>query len=168
MRLFDLRMADGSRHFGSLPERYDVDDPQWDQLHALLVTFAEITGFATDQVTEAWLDFRYRGHGFGLNNQAGDWWCFVTDPACPDDILADVLLRLEALLLPSAALARARGPLAPGHFRTLVLEPDGRINHQDHADLAVAQRHAADARYEPDQPLAYVFDEHFEPQHAPR
>jgi hypothetical protein len=98
--LLDIRMADGSRHFGDLPETYDADQPQWHRLreHVGHLSGARLTGFVTDDVTEAWIDFAYRGHTFSLNNQAGEWWFFVEDPACPDDLLKHVLEHFELLL----------------------------------------------------------------------
>jgi hypothetical protein len=98
--LLDIRMADGSRHFGDLPETYDADQPQWHRLreHVGQLPGARLTGFVTDDVTEAWIDFAHRGHTFSLNNQAGEWWFFVEDPACPDDILGQVLEHFELLL----------------------------------------------------------------------
>ena len=92
-RIFDSRMADGSRHFGSLPESFDASGPEWHRLRAHVATLdgAEVRGFVTDDVTEAWIDFAYAGHAFSLNNQQGEWWFFVADPACPDALLARVL-----------------------------------------------------------------------------
>ena len=37
-----------------------------------------------------------------MNNQCGEWWFFVTDPACADEILDAVLLHFETLLGASA------------------------------------------------------------------
>lgn len=45
----------------------------------------------TDDVTETWIDFDYRGHRFSINDQLGSWWFFVEDPACPDPILDAVV-----------------------------------------------------------------------------
>lgn len=100
--LFDMRMHDGSRHFADVPERYDVDYPEWDRLRAYLASAdgVELTGFVTDNVTEAWIDFTHAGYAFSANNQHGDWWLFVSDPACPDAILE----RARALVV--AALER--------------------------------------------------------------
>jgi hypothetical protein len=102
--LVDMRMADDSRYFGGLPETYDAERPQWDALreHVLLLAGAEPTGFATDRVTEAWIDFAYCGHAFSINNQHGEWWFFVSDPACPDDVMGEVLDHFEGLLDPAA------------------------------------------------------------------
>lgn len=91
-RLLDQRMADGSRHFGGFAERGgDVAD--WRVLRAAIAALpgAVETGFVTDDVTEAWLDFTFGGHAFSLNNQMGDWWCFVQDLQAPDDVLRAVL-----------------------------------------------------------------------------
>ena len=98
-RLFDLRMADGSRHFGAFPERGGAV-PDWDVLRAAIATLvgALATGFVTDHVTEAWIDFTFAGHTFSLNNQNGDWWCFVQDPAAPDGVLRTVLVHFGAAL----------------------------------------------------------------------
>ncbi len=100
--IYDMRMHDGSRHFASLRETYDVQTPQWDALRAHIekIPGATITGFVTDNVTEAWIDWTYRGHDFSANNQHGDWWLFVGDPSCPDDILEHVLGDLSRLLEP--------------------------------------------------------------------
>jgi hypothetical protein len=98
--LVDLRMNDGSRHFGALPETYDSVHPQWHRLRAHLLATPGIieTGFATDDVTEAWVDFQFQGHHFTLNNQLGEWLFFVKDPACPDDVLLEVLRCCECVL----------------------------------------------------------------------
>jgi hypothetical protein len=93
-------MRDGQRHFAGLPETYDVEVPQWDRLrdHVVLLPGATLTGFVTDHVTEAWIDFAYRGYGFAANNQHGEWWLFVDDPSCPDEILGEVVDHLARLL----------------------------------------------------------------------
>jgi hypothetical protein len=75
-RLIDMRMHDGSRHFGGLPETYDVAWPQWHRLrgHVTELVGATLRGFVTDDVTEAWIDFEFRGQAFSINNQHG-WFC---------------------------------------------------------------------------------------------
>lgn len=102
MTLFDLRMNDGSRHFADVPERYDVEHPAWHRLREYLsrTDGAELTGFVTDDITEAWIDFTLAGFKFSANNQHGNWWLFVTDPDCPDAVLE----RARQLVI--AALAR--------------------------------------------------------------
>jgi hypothetical protein len=88
-------MHDGSRQFAELPEAC-----VWDEFrqHIAQLAGATVTDYLTDNVTEMWLDFSFRGHAFTVNNQSGDFWFFVRDPACPDDILAAVVEHCESLL----------------------------------------------------------------------
>jgi hypothetical protein len=58
----------------------------------------EAVELVTDDVTEAWIEFRYRGHQFSANTQLGAWWLFVTDPACPAAILEAVVEHCRKLL----------------------------------------------------------------------
>lgn len=158
-------MHDGSRHFGSLPDTYDVESPQWYALrdHVALLAGAELRGFVTDDVTEAWIDFSFRGATFSINNQLGEWWFFAEDPACPEPVLHEVLDHFERLLHPALHLARSIGPIARGSFRAVVLEAGGRVTHRDFAELASASRYADDAAWEvEDGPVsAYVLDDVF-------
>ena len=93
--IYDMRMRDGSRHFAALPE-----SESWESLHEHVRRLEGVsdTGMITDEVTEAWIDFRYRGHGFSINNQSGDYWFFVEDPACPSEVLEAVLTHCKLLL----------------------------------------------------------------------
>lgn len=90
-------MHDGSRQFAELPEVC-----AWEvfRQHIERLPGAAVTDFLTDHVTEMWLDFSFRGHSFTVNNQYGDFWFFVRDPACPDDILTAVVEHCEPLLAP--------------------------------------------------------------------
>ena len=88
-------MNDGSRHFGDLPKTvlwYELRD------HIGRLDGAEVTAFVTDHVTEAWIDFSYRGYQFSVNDQLGDYWFFVDKPECPDEILEAVLSHGKLLL----------------------------------------------------------------------
>lgn len=98
--LFDLRMANGSRHFADLPENYDPVTPEWERIrdHVAALPGASLRSFVTDHVTEAWIDLDYEGHVFSLNNQHGRWWLFVADPACPDAALEAVRDHFARLL----------------------------------------------------------------------
>lgn len=170
-RLLDLRMADGSRHFGGLPER--VSPLPFGEAERELVAGlpgATLTRFLCDGVTEAWIDFVWLGGRYALNNQGGDWWFFVDDPATPDERLLRVLDHFEAWLAPHAAHARRAGELRAGRHRVVVLEADGRVNCSDHDDFAGARQHADDAASETeDGPvIAWVVDEHFELRHVGR
>lgn len=108
--LLDLRMADGSRHFGDLPQTrlwHDVRD------HVRALEGARLTGFLCDGVTEGWIDFAYAGRAFTINDQFGEYWFFVDDPDCPDDVLWAVLGHFARLLgdAPIAEVGKPR-PLA--------------------------------------------------------
>jgi hypothetical protein len=95
MKPVDMRMHDGSRFFGDLPQTvlwYDLRD------HIERMPGAKLTGFVTDHVTEAWIDFDYQGQRFSVNDQYGDYWFFVEDPACPDEVLERVLEYCSLLL----------------------------------------------------------------------
>ena len=49
-------------------------------------------------MVESWIDFRYKGHRFSINNQFGDFWFFVQDPACPEALLSKVASHFAKLL----------------------------------------------------------------------
>lgn len=87
-QLFNIIMHDGSRHFGIVPMTL-----LWDAMrdHLQNLDGVHITGFVTDWVTEGWIDFSYKGFNFSANDQFGEYWLFVDDPACPDAILLSVL-----------------------------------------------------------------------------
>ena len=93
--LFDIKMNDGSRHFVDMPEVVFFDD-FYD--HAENLEGAEITEFITDGVVEMWLDFEFRGHKFSVGNQFGDYWFFVEDANCPEEILLEIIDHFRQLL----------------------------------------------------------------------
>ncbi len=93
--IYDMRMNDGSRHFTSLPQTvlwYEVRD------HVSNLPGAVLTGFICDDITEAWIDFTYMDYKFSINDQFGDYWFFVDEPSCPDEILGKVLAHFRSLL----------------------------------------------------------------------
>ena len=165
MRIYDLRMKDGSREFGALPETYDVRAPEWHRLrtHVAALAGAVLTGFHTDDVTEAWIEWTWRGHAWSMNNQQNEWFFFVADPSCPEPLLVETLAHFEGLLQPMTAFARAAGVVAVGYTRVLVVEPDARVHHRDFADLEEAMAYAADVRAEVEDdrgsPIAVLFDD---------
>jgi hypothetical protein len=95
-KLINIIMNDGSRHFGDLPESID-----WHQLrnHIERLDGAQVTDFITDNVTEVWIDFAYRGNRFSVNNQFGEYWFFVANPKCSEEILQAVLDHCELVLV---------------------------------------------------------------------
>lgn len=93
--LLEMKMNDGSRHFVDLPEVVFFDELCE---HAEELRGAEITEFIADGIVEMWLDFKFRGHKFSVTNQFGDYWFFVENPACPDEILLEIIEHFRELL----------------------------------------------------------------------
>ena len=95
-KLFNFTMHDGSRNFYDLSE----NTVGWSKLYKYLGKLRGVnkTGFLTDQVTEVWMDFEFRGEKFSVNNQCGDYWFFVENPACSDEILLEIVAHCEKLL----------------------------------------------------------------------
>ena len=93
--LLELKMNDGSRHFVDLPEVVFFDDLAD---HVEEMDGAEITEFLTNGVVEMWLEFEFAGHKFSVTNHFGDYWFFVQDAACPDEILLEVIDHFRKLL----------------------------------------------------------------------
>jgi hypothetical protein len=95
MQLLNHRMVDGSRQFAALPESMP-----WNQLgdHLARLRGVQVTKFLTDGVIEAWIDFTFRGHKFTINNQLGEYWFFVAEKNCSDEILGKVAHHCKELL----------------------------------------------------------------------
>jgi hypothetical protein len=50
------------------------------------------TGFLTDYIaTEVWMNFTFRGYNFHINNQMQEYWFFVENADCPDEILDEIV-----------------------------------------------------------------------------
>lgn len=105
-------MNDGSRNFVDLPEIVFFDELR---AHGGKLSAAKETGFVSDWVTEVWLDLEYRGHRFSINNQMGEYWFFVDDPECPDEILTEVAVHFETINPVSRKLAFFGGTFDPVH-----------------------------------------------------
>ncbi len=88
MKLTCHIMHDGSRDFGALPECYPFEQLRD---HVVKLPGTKVTRFISDGAIEAWLHFEFRDHRFSANTQYGEWWFFVDDPKCPDEILWEVL-----------------------------------------------------------------------------
>jgi hypothetical protein len=95
--IYDMRMADGSRHFAALPQTGPAHRLR-DDLAAL--PGAEVTGFVTDGVTESWIDVRFQGYHFSINDQYGEYWLFVDEVECPDAILRAFAMACQRALPP--------------------------------------------------------------------
>jgi nicotinate-nucleotide adenylyltransferase len=105
-------MKDGSRNFADLPEIVCFDTLR---SHARKLAGVSEIGFLTDWVTEVWLDLEYRGHRFSINNQMGNYWFFVENPLCPDDVLLEVVNHFEIVNPVSRKLAFFGGTFDPVH-----------------------------------------------------
>ncbi len=92
---FENKLRDGSRHFVDMPEVVFFDDLTD---HVEELDGAEITDFLTDGVVEMWLDFEYQEHNFSVNNHLGDYWFFVEDAECPEEILFEIIDHFRQLL----------------------------------------------------------------------
>ena len=83
IQLLASTACDGSRQFLALPS---------DCTHQQLRVRAEaLPGLVVTQflsgIADLLLDFAFCGHHFSIDEQFGEFWFFVTDPACPDPIL---------------------------------------------------------------------------------
>lgn len=87
-------LHDGSRLFWTCPEGNDFSHCRG---HVRRLAGAEITNYLTDDVTEVWIDFVFRGHAFTINNQFGEYWFFVADPTCADEDLLDVIAHFKTM-----------------------------------------------------------------------
>ena len=105
MSLFDIRAHDGSRHFADLPE-----SRSWSALqrHLRKLPGVAITNVISDGFTEVWIDFTLEGHEFSINNQFGEYWFFVRDPGCKDQVLESVVS--HCVLLLGSSKARGAAP----------------------------------------------------------
>lgn len=107
-KIFSFIMPDGSRNFADWPETFS-----WEILREYLTNLdgIEINGFLTDHVTEAWIDFSYRGHKFSINNQNGNYLFFVDNPNCADEILLEIIRQCEKMLADKAEMHKLSAPL---------------------------------------------------------
>jgi hypothetical protein len=67
--LLDIRANDGSRQFAELPETI-----RWSELHIALTSHPDlaVNSFLSDHVTQAIIDFTYRGYDFTVDTQFGE------------------------------------------------------------------------------------------------
>ena len=96
MKLLHDIMHDGSRNFVLLPVGETAPLRLLFRIFTLRGAWptAYIPGFS-----ESWIDFRYRGQRFSINNQYGDYWFFVKNPKCPENILQEVSSHFSELLV---------------------------------------------------------------------
>ena len=96
MDLLDDRAA-GWRLFARRPERVS-----WVRLrrHLNAMPGAAVVDLACDRMNEAAVVFTYGGHRFGVDLHDAAFRFTVEDPACPDDVLLEVLAHADAMLAP--------------------------------------------------------------------
>ena len=93
--LLESKLNDGSRHFVDMPEVVFFDEVAD---HVEELEEAEITEFLTNGVVEMWLEFEYQENIFTVTNQFGDYWFFVQNPNCPEEILLEIVDHFRKLL----------------------------------------------------------------------
>ena len=96
--LLHSRARDGTRLFGELPQTVQHEGVRD---HVTCLPGAQLTDFVFDGITEAWIDFSFKGHEVSINDQLGQYLFFVKDPSAPDSVLLEVLEHFEGLLGPS-------------------------------------------------------------------
>jgi hypothetical protein len=79
VRLFDIRMADGSRHFAEIPMRIP---PSMLRRRLDAAAGVRATQFLAAGL-EAWIDFDFHCDSFAMHNPCGDYWLFVENPPVP-------------------------------------------------------------------------------------
>jgi hypothetical protein len=96
MELLDDRSS-GWRLFARRAERVS-----WMRLRRHLSTMpgGGFVDLACDRMNEAALVFTYRGHRFGVDLHDAAFRFNVEDPACPDDVLREVLAYADGMLAP--------------------------------------------------------------------
>lgn len=100
LKISDLReekLNDGSRHFVDFPMETAFFDEFAD--HVKNLEGAEITEFITDGVVEMWLELTFWGHKFSVINQLTDYWFFVEDANCLEEILIKIINHFRKLLV---------------------------------------------------------------------
>jgi len=88
-------MADGSRNFLLLPVG---NTPPLRLLFRIFTLWGAYPTTYVPSFSESWIDFKYQKYTFSINNQYGDFWFFVKDPECPDEILKKVAQHFDQIL----------------------------------------------------------------------
>ncbi len=93
--LFDIHLHDGSRQFARLPANSEWNDVRE---HVKKLPGAELVGLVCDRITEVWMDFTYKNQTFTINDQFCEYWFFIHNPCCQEEILCEVKAHWETLL----------------------------------------------------------------------
>lgn len=96
IEIFDMRCPERSRHFARVRDRFGPC--HWPET---LQKISAIPGVAVtqilDSIPQALVDFTFRGHEFSLDTQFGEFWLFVADPECPNEVLVEVAAAIRDL-----------------------------------------------------------------------
>jgi hypothetical protein len=88
--LRDIRSPDGSRRFAEIPDRFAPTG--WQRLERRLAATPGVTKTSIiDAISQANIDFTYRGYNFTADTQFGELWLFTEKADCPDEILLEVI-----------------------------------------------------------------------------
>ncbi len=93
-KLINHKTNDNARRFLELPENVYSERLF---LHTLYSWGAQPKEFIYT-VLESWIMFHYQNYEFSINNQYGEYWFFVRDPECPEEILEKVAIHFATLL----------------------------------------------------------------------
>lgn len=86
-KLVDYRANDNSRIFAEMPV---TCTSFLLRLHIRKLRGAKFKDYLTDNLTTSWTDFSYCEYEFSINVQFDEYWFFVNDPNCSDEILQKV------------------------------------------------------------------------------
>jgi len=95
MELLNDTMNDGSRNFILLPVG---NTPPIRLLLRVITLWGAYPTAYIPSLSESWIEFRYKRHTFSINNQYGDFWFFVKDPSCSDELLFEVINHFKGVL----------------------------------------------------------------------
>jgi hypothetical protein len=95
VKLLNEIMSDGSRNFLLLPVG---STPPLYLLFRVFTLWGAYPIAYVPSYSESWIDFRYRGQKFSINNQFGDYWFFVHNSDCDENILLQVANYFQRVL----------------------------------------------------------------------
>jgi hypothetical protein len=95
VQLLNKKMSDGSRNFLLLPVG---STPPLSLLFRVFTLWGAFPTAYVPSFSESWIDFRYKGEKFSVNNQSGDYWFFVENSSCKESVLLLVANHFQRVL----------------------------------------------------------------------